>query len=109
MFVTFERKLRVHLARRPPVQTSGEVALRPHAPGSTVVHVPAQQAPIWVWPMGSTGWTPEGRRKGKAGVLLLTCHVSRRSLAEAVSPLRLQPGQHLSPRPQLPQGSPDVG
>ena len=75
MFVTFERKLRVHLVQRPLYLGGGS---QTHAPAFTMVQVPSRQAPSWLWPMGSTGWTLESRRKGEVRVLLLTFYGSRR-------------------------------
>ena len=83
LFVTFERKLRVHLVQRPLCQGGGS---QTHVPAFTMVQVPSQQAPSWLWPMGSTGWALESRRKGEVRVLLLTSYGGRRSPAEGASP-----------------------
>ena len=83
LFVTFERKLRVHLIQRPLYLGGGS---QTHAPAFTMVQVPSRQAPSWLWPMGSTGWTLESRRKGEVRVLLLTFYGSRRSPLWGSSP-----------------------
>ena len=80
---TTERLNNNNLVQRPLCQGGGS---QTHVPAFTMVQVPSQQAPSWLWPMGSTGWALESRRKGEVRVLLLTSYGGRRSPAEGASP-----------------------